>query len=452
MIATYNVETNVTTLSSPEACAVKAFKTSFYVKVRDLPTGLPAFGNPRSPNIDRRLYSQIEKSFLNESNQVFHLQNRGITIFAERVSISGDQKKVEVTISDNPQNLGGVIDGRHTELLLLGDGITPGIRDQMPDRSIVITIFHDLPISWRSDTATALNTSSSLPIGSAHNSKGYFEGIKGVIRGTILENRVQFHQNGVGKKDSSIGHLINLMYVMRLDLFPGSPDDEKGKIHPSYSLTASKQKFHEEFPKELGHYAKLYPILVDLCHLYDIIETQTCYLVKAAKKGESLNLKGSETASTWMGRPAMSALHVSLVLPMLSAFRFLMEIGPDGNYRWKIPFYQVCNIYYQVALSWHKKVQDDSKTKDLFERNSSNRVAISVFEAFGANRYNWSFFYNKIRDKFNGGQFDVDLDNLSIAKDKLSRMRQNERKAEERRAQKDREIANLLTSFDLANS
>jgi hypothetical protein len=129
-----------------------------------------------------------------------------------------------------------------------------------------------------------------------------------------------------------------------------------------------------------------------------------------------------------------------------------MEIGPDGNYRWKIPFYQVCNIYYQVALSWHKKVQDDSKTKDLFERNSSNRVAISVFEAFGANRYNWSFFYNKIRDKFNGGQFDVDLDNLSIAKDKLSRMRQNERKAEERRAQKDREIANLLTSFDLANS
>src|SRR5579862_1527858 len=65
----------------------------FYVRAKDLPPGLPTDPNPRTPNINRSVYREVEQSLLGEEGEpgTFHWKNKGITIIAHDV-IRGDSE------------------------------------------------------------------------------------------------------------------------------------------------------------------------------------------------------------------------------------------------------------------------------------------------------------------------------------------------------------------------
>lgn len=372
----------------------KMYRMVLYVAAKDLPDGLPSHGNPRKPNVERRLYSKVEASFLDPENKLFLYQNRGITVVAESVTVSGDQSEVVVEISDDPSDKGGVIDGRHTETLLLGSDNREGIRHQRPNQPIAVTILYGIEKKDRTGVTVALNSTIPVSALSNLNAQGFFESMKSALSGSRVLDRVQFEQNGVGEKEASVAHLIETMYVLRLDLFQGNLEDvsDRGK-HPSYVVTATKQKIHEAFPRDQLHYEQMYPVLKDICSLHDLMEGKSHALYAKQKRSSKAFQKG-HYETTWLGRETDYRLHRNATLPMLSAFRHVLEIdSKTGLYRWKLPFRQVVALFGYLAGSWVNRI-----TKNLGDviEEGTNIVLIAKLAEFAKDRDEWTRMYDDV--------------------------------------------------------
>src|SRR5690349_10733751 len=88
-----------------------------FVPVRAIPGNIPLDPNARVPNLNKRVYKQIEDSLLNKDCEpnTFHLKHKGITLVAEKVE-SKIEGEFTVTIGDGQ----GVLDGGHTYALITG--------------------------------------------------------------------------------------------------------------------------------------------------------------------------------------------------------------------------------------------------------------------------------------------------------------------------------------------
>jgi hypothetical protein len=162
---TYKSTNGVVRLNDPDPNpnSDRPYRLFLYVKVKDLPEGLPAHGNPRKPNIDRKLYEKVQASFEDLANDYFLYQNRGLVVFTEEAVVSADNRSVTVDISEVPSDKGGVVDGRHTETLLIGvDG--NGIRNMRPDQCILVQILGNVVKEKRTSVTVALN--STIPVSS----------------------------------------------------------------------------------------------------------------------------------------------------------------------------------------------------------------------------------------------------------------------------------------------
>jgi len=377
-----------------------------YVAAKDLPDGLPAHGNPRKPNVERRLYSKVEDSFLDHSNELFIYQNRGITVYGESVTVSGDNSEVTVEISDNPADKGGVVDGRHTETLLLGSEHREAARLLRPNQPIMVTILYGIENKDRTGVTVALNSTIPVSALSNLNAQGFFESMKEALFEPVVQsqsrtldrsrilNRVQFEQNGVGEKEASVAHLIETMYILRLDLFPGNLEDvsDRGK-HPSYVVTATKQKIHEAFPKEQLEYERMYPLLKDICTLHDAMEGYSHRLYQKQKRSSKAFFSGNYE-TTWLGTKTDYRIHRYAILPMLSAFRHLLEIdNKTCCYKWRIPFRQVVTLFGHLAGTWVNRI-----TKNLGDviEEGTNIVLIAKLGEFAKDRDEWTRMYNDV--------------------------------------------------------
>jgi hypothetical protein len=393
-------------IEDPDPQQRERYKLAFYTRVGDLPEGVPAHGNPRKPNIDRKLYERLASSFLDPENDVFVYQHRGLIVMAETIRHLEDGS-IEAEISDDPEAKGGVIDGCHSETLLLGDGPAGirGIRDSNPDRSIFVQIYHGISErAKRTRVSVALN--SQIPISNLSNlnAQGYFEGLKGALRGTPIEGRVQYEQNGPGDKIAAVAHLIELMYVMRLDLFPDNlaptwdPSDPKPKKtkrgrHPSYVITATKQNIHEAFPDEQLKYESMYGVLPQICELYDIIESQSHRIFRRQHQKSKAFTRG-RYLTTWQGLEADYVLHRYAVLPMISSFRYVLETGTDGNYQWKLPFPQVKGLFCFMAGPWINRMA--KYISGIYEGGRANTILISSLQEFAKDRDAWTRMYDDL--------------------------------------------------------
>lgn len=401
MRVVYKTTTGVSRLneSNPDVTG-KRYTLRFYVKAKDLPLGLPAHGNVRKPNIKRKLYGSVEGSFKDLENDLFHIQNRGITTYSEKVEISEDGMEVAVEVSDKPSDKGGVADGRHTETLLLGTETQEGIRDFRPDQEVLVTVFHGIDVAKRTSCTVALNSTIPVSEVSKFNAQGFFESLKLAIANTPMAGRVQFEQNGDGLKGASVAHLIEVLYTLRLDLFKDNLESVKKRgRHPCYVVTATKQKVHENFPVDQLEYEKFYPIIGTIGYLYDYIEGCSHSLFQAQKKGkkafqrENQGKKKKGRLTTWTGMDVNLVLHRNAVLPMISAFRFMLEIGPDGNYRWKIPFPQVLSLYCHVAGTWIGWITNYLGSLSV-TGTKTNLMLIQALQEFAKDREGvWTRFY-----------------------------------------------------------
>lgn len=89
----------------------KSTKYIFYVKVDDLPEGIPMATNPREQKLTTSVAEAIRDSLVSNDGY-FHLKNRGIVISAESVHYSNARGEAAIVFSD--RLLHGNIDGGHT--------------------------------------------------------------------------------------------------------------------------------------------------------------------------------------------------------------------------------------------------------------------------------------------------------------------------------------------------
>jgi hypothetical protein len=382
----------------------KRCRTIFYCKAKHFQRGLPHPGNPRQPNTKIKTCEDIRRSFRNKNNDVFEYMHRGLTIMAESVKV--DNNLVTVEVSDDPAKKGGLIDGRHTESLLFDENML----DEDPERIFLVQVLHGIRRSLdRVDIAVALNSQTALTKVSALNAHGVFDSLKKALEGTDILDRVQFEQNGDGEKEASVSHLINLMFTMRLDLFPGNIWESRGK-HPNYVVTATKQGIREDYPSKVEYYEKLFPVLPQICTLYDLIEGASHSIYKSRKQAPKAfrQKRGKRVVkTTWRGWETTGiTLPRDAILPLISAFRLLLKEGTDGKYQWRIPFYpNVINLYHRQINSWVDRLIKYGGFKA--SSNGSNQVLMTQINDYAKNRDTWGSAYGLIQDGYD--KFSSDL-------------------------------------------
>ena len=77
----------------------KSTKYVFYVKVDDVPEGIPMATNPREQKLTSGVATAIKESLLSNDGY-FHLKNRGIVLSAGSVSYNNKNNEVTIIFND----------------------------------------------------------------------------------------------------------------------------------------------------------------------------------------------------------------------------------------------------------------------------------------------------------------------------------------------------------------
>lgn len=371
-----------------------AYKCDFFIKAEDLPQKLPTHGNPREVNPDLALCDTIRESFAEQQHNTFSSKNRGLTIFVDQFELTADGR-INVLISDEPANKSGAVDGVHTYETLQGPGESDGVKYHPfwtvnPTCPVPVSIRVGIPVNRRAEIAKAINRNNPVSNLTTLHHDGHFDLMKEYLVGTPMENRIQYIQNQ--KRSVRANHVVELMYVVRLDLFPSNLQNTFTRCkHPNYALTTSRTKVLTEFPSAADEYNRIYNILPELCYLYDYIEIRTLELYSSRKQKKSaFNYERCE--STYTGQEAKGSLPAEGVLPMLSAFRAAL-IRDDTTYRWRVPFTDVKKIYDSIGGRWAAHVNSFMAGNDI----KNNQIRASYLQTFAKDRNVWANPFDWVR-------------------------------------------------------
>ncbi|HZT97745.1 MAG TPA: AIPR family protein [Chloroflexota bacterium] len=313
----------------------------FYVRVKDIPPGIPDDPNPRIPNINRAVYREVERSLLGEEGEpgYFHMKNKGITLIAKEV-VRGSADNEYSVVFDRGD---GMVDGRHTYEILQkhrADELLP------EDQFVKIEILTRVPSALVYEIAGGLNTGMQVQPMSLDNLQGQFDWIKGVIAGEPYAKAIAWKENERGDLDGR--DVVSILTLFNIGLFPN-----RGTDYPitAYSRKAAALDLYEKNPES---YQKLRPILKDIFRLHDEIRSTArdrwnesaggragaFKFVEEARRGEFW-FPFTETKSKW--RLLTSALY-----PILGAFRWTVEDTGEG-YQWRNGFENVRSLWEVTA-------------------------------------------------------------------------------------------------------
>lgn len=178
----------------------KSKKYVFYVKVDEVPDGIPMATNPRDQKLTSNVANAIKESLLSNDGY-FHLKNRGIVISAESVHYNNKNNTATISFSDELYH--GNIDGGHTYKIVCdhrGEGIEQYVQFE------VMTGVEDIIESL----AEARNTSVQVDVKSMAELAEKFDPIKEGFEGMPFFRRIAFKQNQIsintetGKKEKMI--------------------------------------------------------------------------------------------------------------------------------------------------------------------------------------------------------------------------------------------------------
>lgn len=297
-----------------------------FVDVRDVPAGLPYDPNARVPDINRRVYKQVEQSLLNEDGTqfTFHLKHKGITLIASRVEQRGDTEYA-VTIDEGQ----GIVDGGHTYELITRE------RDEaLPEGQFVkFEILTRVPPEWIPEIAGGLNTSVQVQAMSLDNLAQRFAWIKDELEKEPYFKKIAWRENEEGDFDAR--DIVSLLTCFNLEIFPNTADD-----HPvvAYEKKSAALKLFETRPET---YEKLRPLLKDILILHDTIrrDSKKYWNDSGGKFG---NLAFVETRARgefefpFTRKKDNARLMNGALYPMLAAFRWLVEEDPRSKaFRWR---------------------------------------------------------------------------------------------------------------------
>jgi len=310
----------------------KPKKYVFYVKVDDVPEGVPMATNPREQKLTSAVAKAIEESLISNDGY-FHLKNRGIVISAAKVKY--DNRKEEVTLEFDDNSYHGDIDGGHTYKIICnhkGENLDQYVQFE------VMTGVEDII----EDLARARNTSVQVDEKSMAELAKKFDPIKEGLEGQPFYNRIAFKQNQT-EIDDETGKKLRMIDARDIVAILGMFDiDYFGSNNAPTKAYSSKSSMLAMYLKDPEHYRKFTNIAGDIFDLYDVVETEFAYAYNArngryGRKGYSGYKDGKVIGKSKFGqRDLIYRIPDGLLYPVVAAFRGLVVNNETGDkFTWR---------------------------------------------------------------------------------------------------------------------
>lgn len=305
----------------------KSKKYVFYVKVDDVPEGVPMATNPREQKLTSAVAKAIEESLISNDGY-FHLKNRGIVISAAKVKY--DNRKEEVTLEFDDNSYHGDIDGGHTYKIICnhkGENLDQYVQFE------VMTGVEDII----EELARARNTSVQVDEKSMAELAKKFDPIKEGLEGQPFYNRIAFKQNQT-ETDDETGKKLRMIDARDIVAILGMFDiDHFGSDNAPTKAYSSKSSMLAMYLKDPEHYRKFTNIAGDIFDLYDVVETEFAYAYNArngryGRKGYSGYKDGKVIGKSKFGqRDLIYRIPDGLLYPVVAAFRGLVVNNETGD-------------------------------------------------------------------------------------------------------------------------
>jgi hypothetical protein len=391
----------------------------FVVNVLDIPKDIPTHPNPRDQAIDRAIYKRIAKSLINDDDDggeknAFFVKNKGITMLATSVRKTGPDDGHRYTIEFEGE-ANGIADGAHTYKLILEnqDYIREFNETANGDRieqyvEVRVLTGSRLP-DLVSDIAGGLNTGVQVQAASLANLAHHFDWLKTAIKDAPFEDKVAFKQFEEG--EYTVTDVLCILDLFNIDDFPVNGDkfptrayDSANRLLASYIPAAEARTKDPDSPPH--PWEKTKNLVLDILELHDLISSTgvNLYNERGAKRGGGLSwVRGkvqrkTKDGTAWMdrtykftflGTTGKTALYRGALIPMLGAFRCVVEEDPvTGYYRWQIPFQEVKAMWNELGGTLMEKTQASSE--ELGRKP----------DAIGKSRNHWGVLYSTVTAHF----------------------------------------------------
>lgn len=309
-----------------------AKKYVFYVKICDVPEGIPMATNPRDQKLTSGVAQAIKES-LESNDGFFHLKNRGIVLSAK--SCTYNNKTKEVTINFTDDMLHGNIDGGHTYKIVC-DHRNAGL-DQYVQFEVMTGVEDIIE-----KLAEARNTSVQVDEKSMAELQQKFDPIKEGLEGMPFFTRIAFKQNQqafddvTNKKLKMIDarEVVSIINMFNIDKFDAMN-------HPIKAYS-SKAKMLELYLNNPDSYRRYINIMPDIFDLYDAVETEFATAFnetggRYSRKKYSGYKDGSIIGTSKFGlHDIYYKIPDGLIYPAVAAFRSLVVLNQETDkYEWK---------------------------------------------------------------------------------------------------------------------
>ena len=301
-------------------------KYIFYVKIDNVPEGIPMSTNPRDQKLTSDVATKITDS-LESNDGKFHLKNRGIVISADTVHYNNQTH--EVTLKFTDELCHGDIDGGHTYKIVCehkGQGLDQYVQFE------VMTGVEDIIEAL----AEARNTSVQVDAKSLAELAQKFEPIKEALEGMPFYKRIAFKQNqlerdedGKNLKMIDAREIVSILSMFNIDRY-------KSDNHPTQAYS-SKAKMLEYYLDDPDYFKKFVNIAPDIFDLYDAIETEfaDAYNNTGGKYGRKKYSGYKDNKVIGKSKFGEKDLHYKipdgLMYPTVAAFRSVVRLNENTD-------------------------------------------------------------------------------------------------------------------------
>ena len=327
----------------------------FVVPVHGLPKGIPLDPNARRPKTSKRVYRKVEDSLFNRDCETgtFHLKNKGITIIAQSVKATGDDK-YEIQMLNG---IHGIVDGGHTYEIITS---SQSSSDLPTEQFVTVEVRIGVPDHWIPEIAGGLNTSVQVQDMSLDNLSGAFEWMKTELKSSPYYDQIAWSENDPGEYDAR--DIVALLAMFNVELHPNDGDD-----HPVYGYE-KKSMALKAFEKKGASFKRMRPILKDILRLHDMIRRDYYFIwnseIEGGKAG-SLAFSEKKKSGNWnfpfTGQSAEYRMVNGALYPILAAFRWYVDLNPHTlEAEWRGGFNQVIEAWNADASALLKSTHEMS--------------------------------------------------------------------------------------------
>ena len=332
--------------------------------------------NPREVNRRSSVYKAIVQTLRDEPGR-FHERNRGITVVADDLSF--DDKRQEVILHLNDQNLHGVVDGGHTLDAILEAQKAPP-ENGWP-ASVFIKAITGVEPDQIAEIAGGLNTSQQVDLKSLENLKEHFATLQQVLVDQPYAEQIAYKMNEVKPVD-----VREILYY--LAVFDCSAYDEKR--HP-VALFGRKEGIVRRFAEQAkdakagDSFSVLISKAPEILWLRDTIEKRALtfnigrYRVGKGTRVRSLSHRDNQLV--FLNEQVNGKIPLGWIMPMLAGFRANVDWNkPKGTFSWIMPLDELVDACIEGLVLGIQDVheQENSRPEYVGRNSLSWRISYNV--------------------------------------------------------------------------